>query len=265
MNPRTGPGPGTAELHALSGAYALHALSGPERTAFERHVSACPPCAQEVRELTATAARLGGAVAVEPPPELRARVLRRITAVRQEPPRVPRQPPGPAGDVRAGSRRLPGLLLAACAAGLLLVSGVAVWQHREADQARRQAAETAAAQQEVMSVLAAPDARMTGGPLPGGGKGTVVVSSSADRAVFLASGLPQPPDGMVYQLWFDDAGTMRPAGLLQPEHDGGTEAMLMDGALGRAAGMGITVEPAGGSREPSSEPLAVLPFPAPAA
>ena len=49
----------TAELHTLTGAYALHALPEDERVAFERHLGACEACAQEVRELSATAARLG--------------------------------------------------------------------------------------------------------------------------------------------------------------------------------------------------------------
>ena len=56
----------SADLHTLTGAYAAHALSDGERLAFERHLAACPACAQEVRELTETAARLGTAVAARP-------------------------------------------------------------------------------------------------------------------------------------------------------------------------------------------------------
>ncbi|WP_461030738.1 RskA family anti-sigma factor, partial [Streptomyces sparsus] len=73
----------TADLHTLTGAYALHALSDEERVVFERHLAACTSCAQEVRELAETAERLGRAVAVPPPPELRQRVLRQIGTVRQ--------------------------------------------------------------------------------------------------------------------------------------------------------------------------------------
>ncbi|WP_031099410.1 RskA family anti-sigma factor, partial [Streptomyces sp. NRRL S-15] len=76
----------TAELHTLTGAYALHALPDDERVAFERHLGVCGACAQEVRELSATAARLGLAVSAVPPPALRDRVLREITTVRQEAP-----------------------------------------------------------------------------------------------------------------------------------------------------------------------------------
>ncbi|HYN16781.1 MAG TPA: zf-HC2 domain-containing protein, partial [Actinomycetes bacterium] len=52
----------SADLHTLTGAFAAHALSDTERLAFERHLEACPACAQEVRELQATTARLGSAV-----------------------------------------------------------------------------------------------------------------------------------------------------------------------------------------------------------
>ncbi len=75
-----------AELHTLTGAYALHALPDAERREFERHLGDCEACAVEVRELSETATRLGLAVSAAAPRELRDRVLREITAVRQESP-----------------------------------------------------------------------------------------------------------------------------------------------------------------------------------
>ncbi|MEU9096860.1 anti-sigma factor [Streptomyces sp. NPDC048361] len=46
--------------------------------------------------------------------------------------------------------------------------------------------------------------------------GILVVARSFNQAVFLASELARPPAGKVYQLWFDDVGTMRSAGLMDP-------------------------------------------------
>ena len=80
----------TADLHTLTGAYAAHALSDAERLAFERHLDACPACAQEVRELGETAARLGAAVATPPPAALWERVRAEAAATRQLPPVVGR-------------------------------------------------------------------------------------------------------------------------------------------------------------------------------
>jgi anti-sigma factor RsiW len=78
----------TIDLHRLTGAYALHALSDEENASFERHLAGCASCAQETAELSATAARLGLAVATTPASASASReqVLRRITAVRQETP-----------------------------------------------------------------------------------------------------------------------------------------------------------------------------------
>ena len=95
--------------------------------------------------------------------------------------------------------------------------------------------------------------------LADGATGTVVVSHSRDRAVFVVSGMARPPGGKVYQLWFDDGGTMRSAGLMDP--DRADQAVLLQGGVDRASGMGITVEPDGGSKHPTTTPIALMPFP----
>ncbi|MFD6497767.1 anti-sigma factor domain-containing protein [Streptomyces sp. NPDC060188] len=248
----------TVDLHTLTGAYALHALADDERELFERHAEDCESCALEVRELTAAAARLGMAVTETPAPALKEHVMRRITTVRQEAPRtVPVAPPRRA----AGRGRRPARwALAACLAAAAGLGGTAVWQHDRAEDARQQARQAERRTNEVASVLAAPDAKSRTATLADGARGTVVVSKSRDQAVFVAAGMAKPPTGKVYQLWFNDAGTMRSAGLMDPART--TEAVLMKGSVDAASGMGITVEPAGGSAEPTSDPVALLNFPA---
>ncbi|GAA1367664.1 anti-sigma factor [Streptomyces beijiangensis] len=245
-----------AELHTLTGAYALHALSDDEREEFERHLGDCEACTQEVRELTATAARLGLAVSVTPPPEMKAAALRRISTVRQEPPVAP----APARPVAARfrGRRMARFALAACMAVTAGSAGVAVWQHQSADDAQQQARAAQQQSEQLAGVLAAPDAKATTGQLAGGASGTLVVAHSKNQAVFVASSMPKPPSGKVYQLWFNDAGTMRSAGLMDPSQT--TEAVLLSGPVDKASGMGITVEPSGGSPAPTSAPLALMNF-----
>ncbi|MGH3282625.1 MAG: zf-HC2 domain-containing protein, partial [Trebonia sp.] len=63
------------ELHLLTGAYAADALPPAEAAAFERHLRRCHACADEVRGLRETAARLALATAIAPPPAMRAQVL----------------------------------------------------------------------------------------------------------------------------------------------------------------------------------------------
>lgn len=246
----------TAELHTLTGAYALHALPEDERVAFERHLGACEACAQEVRELSATAARLGLAVSATPPPALRERVLREITTVRQEPPPHGRGARPTSSARRAG--RWSTYALAACVATAAAFGGVAVWQNQVAQDARQETDRAQQHNEQVARVLTAPDARTTAADLGDGARGTVVVSRSVNKAVFLASDMAHPPDGKVYQLWFDEGGTMRSAGLMNPAAT--DDAVLMDGPLDRASGMGITVEPAGGSDRPTSAPVALMEF-----
>ncbi|WP_406001850.1 anti-sigma factor domain-containing protein [Streptomyces sp. NBC_00829] len=245
-----------ADLHTLTGAYVLHALAPEERAEFERHLGMCPACTQEVRELAATVGKLGLAVAVTPPPALKQQVLRRISAERQDPPRIARQGRGGAHRGRKMSR----FALAACVAAAAAFGGVSVWQHQEAQDARQEAQRAQQHAEELASVLAAPDARVSSAKLSDGARGTVVVSHSRNKAAFLTSGLPKPPEGRVYQLWFADAGKMRSAGLMDP--DATDNAVLMEGPLNAASGMGVTVEPAGGSAQPTTAPLALVKFPA---
>ncbi|OPC81148.1 hypothetical protein B4N89_09470 [Embleya scabrispora] len=245
----------SADLHTMTGAYALHALDEDERREFESHLAECAACAREVREFRATSARLAVAVAETPSPELKRRVMGEIATVRQLPPEVPdRHSPTPVAPRR--TRRVVGLVLAACLAAIGALGGVAIDQYRDARDAERAVAEQRARGAAIEAVLTAPDA--VGGSAPAGGGGTVrvIASPALDRTVVLTSGLPTLPDARVYQGWYNDGGRMRSIGLIRP----GT-ALLASG-LDRASGVGVTVEPAGGSAEPSGEPIALIDFPA---
>ncbi|MEV0785303.1 anti-sigma factor [Streptomyces sp. NPDC050423] len=255
-----------AGLHTLTGAYALHALPETERREFERHLGDCEACSVEVRELSETATRLGLAASATPSRELRERVLREIATVRQESPSTGRRArsgggaAGRDGTGRAG--RWSKFALAACLAAAAGFGGIAAWQNQEARDARSEAHAAEQRSAQVAEVVSAPDARSASATLSDGVKGTVVVSRTRDRAVFLASGLAQAPGGKVYQLWFDDGGTMRSAGLMRATGPSSTTyAALLDGPVGGATGMGISVEPAGGSKRPTSAPLALMKLP----
>jgi anti-sigma-K factor RskA len=215
----------TAELHTLTGAYALDAVSDVERARFERHLAECAACRQEVAELRATGTWLGVAETVGPPPELKALVLAETARTRQLPPRVtaPRKP----GRTKAFGLRV--ALFGAAAAAVVAV-GVGV-------------VTTSAPPAPVDSVLSAPDA--TAIQSAGEGSATLVVSRSRNQAVLLASGLPALDAGHVYQVWMIRAGEALSAGLLQPR-------MLMSDLPPGIDRIGITVEPAGGSAGPTT-------------
>ncbi|MEU9646586.1 anti-sigma factor [Streptomyces sp. NPDC048188] len=249
----------TEDLHTLTGAYALHALGEDERAAFRRHMKNCPPCVQEVAEFSATAARLGLAESDAPRSDSREQVLRRIAGVRQEPPRTV-EPDRPRWTAALRARRASPWALTACVAAAAAFGGLAAWQQEQADQARTQAHRAQAHAEAITSVLAAPDARTTTARLAGGASATVVTSRSLNQGVFVSARMSPPPSGKVYQLWLDDHGTMRSAGLM--DSDRTSQTVLLHGPVEKASALGMTVEPAGGSARPTSAPIALMSLPA---
>ena len=240
-----------SDIHALSGAYATDALDDVERARFERHLAECPACREEVSGLREAAAVLAADAEMAPPARLRARVLADIATVRPLPPRVDVGPPPPAVPaVRPDRRRRWAVLVAAAAAVVAVGAGAVVWQPwgQESTQV------TTAADR----VLQAPDAGAVTVPLAGGGRATLTRSASERAAVLRTSGLPPAPPGRTYQLWLNMPGAgMVSAGLMKPDGD---QTVLLEGDAARATGAGITVEPAGGSPQPTSEPLALIDF-----
>ncbi|MFJ9467938.1 anti-sigma factor [Streptomyces caniferus] len=244
----------TVDLHTLTGAYALGALSEHEAAEFSRHLAQCEACTQEVRELQETAARLALAVAEVPPADLRIRVMAALPEVRQLPP-IQRE--ATVVPLRRRARhRLPYLAAAACLVIAAVAGGLAVNARHDADQQRDRtvrAEEQAAA---VSALMAAPDATFHTTAFKGGGSGTVVASKRRGQAAFLYHGLPALPSQRVYELWYSRNGTMVPAGLVQPGRSSGT--MLLTGGPQGADGVGVTAEPPGGSSSPTSPPLGLL-------
>jgi len=239
------------ELHLLTGSYALDAVTGPELAAFEKHLDRCGPCATEVRGLREAAARLAMATAIAPPQEMRQRVLATAPLTRQLP------PPGRNLLPRAGRRRvspsqagITGAILALAAAVVFLFAARVTTQH-QLDQAR-------ASNRAVAAVLAAPDARVESATATVGGTVTAVVSVSQHEAVVSSAGVPVLPATKVYQLWVMSPSGARSAGLLPASHAGTTAPVLASGV--RAGDrLGITVEPAGGTAQPTTAAVVVMP------
>lgn len=240
----------SSELHTLTGVYAVNALSDSERVDFEGHLAHCPSCAQEVAELQATSAALAAAADLAPPAHLRAQVMAGVAAARQLPPETPA--PVAAALVFPSRRRWlvrTSVLAAAASVLIAIVVGVQGVQDRRELDALRQ---SAAGYNQVSDLLTAPDAKLLSDSGSAGGNGTVVVSSSRNKAVFLASGLPSLPADRTYQLWVVGPAGPRSAGLLRDE------PLVADGLAGARA-FALTVEPSGGSPAPSTAPVLAMP------
>ncbi|MBI2242985.1 MAG: anti-sigma factor [Nocardioides sp.] len=238
------------DVHALSGAYAVDALDDAERASFERHLTECAECRSEVASLREAASRLAETTAAEPPAGLRDRVLAGIATTRPLPPAVS----APAAHRSTPSARRPRrrleMLVAAAAAVVAVGAGAVIWQQPWE--------ETSQAPSVTDAVLRAADARSTSLDFKGGAHATLVHSDSVGRAVLVTEKMPAPPAGKVYQLWLDQPGRgMVSAGVMPVAAD---QTVLLQGDAATATAAGITVEPEGGSAEPTSAPIALFDF-----
>lgn len=232
-----------ADVHTLTGAYVLDAVTDEERAAFERHLGECETCVQEVVELRETAARLALAAREDPPPRMRDAVFASIREVRQDAPHEP-----PVAEVtRLTPRRWPMRLATGAAAVFLAVAAtLGVLLVREQD-----ALEAAQAQsQAVAEILRADDATVTTVD-DSGARMTMVASKSEDRLYLYAKDLAEPPAGHTYQAWIMGDEFVS-AGLLNLE-DG--QASLDVHGINAGRALGITIEPEGGSDQPTTQPL----------
>lgn len=248
------------DVHTLTGAYAVDAVHPAERQRFERHLASCPSCEQEVAGLQATAGRLALAVAKEPPAGFKAAVLAAAAQTRQHPPLLDERPEAVSPRARyrhARSRWRVGLAvpLGALAAVVIIALGIVVGVQRS------DLSQVNAQQRAVAAVLNAPDARLVSGPTSLGGTATMVVTARLDKMVFTAQGLPALTSARVYQLWLlTPSGGAISNGLL-PAASGGRTAPVITAGAPAGDKVAVTVEPAGGTKQPTTKPIVALPVP----
>ncbi len=82
----------------------------------------------------------------------------------------------------------------------------------------------------------------------------MVESKSSNGAVLIASGMRKISD-KTYQLWTIESGKARSRGLIKAG-----SGMYLVKSLGAADTIAITVEPAGGSAQPTTTPVMTAPI-----
>ncbi|MEU7060790.1 anti-sigma factor [Streptomyces sp. NPDC046197] len=253
------------DLHSLAAPYALDALEPAERIRFERHLKNCDRCGAEVRALSEDAVRLAWSAAAPAPAALRDRVLTAVRTMPQDPapgrgapehtPQLPphvwgtQPPPARTRATRPRPLFVPFATVTAAAA-LVVAALFAVQANRTQHQLDAQRDRT----REIAHVLAAADARATTGRDPQGRSIGVIASASEEEAVVTLRGYGAPPSGRVRQLWLMRPGAQpRSLGLF----DGDTPLVASDLAKS-ATSLAVTVEPDGGSVQPTSQPIVQL-------
>jgi anti-sigma-K factor RskA len=223
-------------LHELAAGYALGALEDDERAAFEAHLKGCDECRAQLADFRETAALLAYATdAPAPPDALRERILDEAR----------RERPTQSVVVLRPTRALR-LTAIAAAAAVAAAVGLGVWATSLAsslDAERNALADSARA----AAILADDDSRR----LTLGEHGTVVRAPDGD-AVMIVRNLDEAPSGKTYEAWVVGAGGPVKAGLFG---GGDQEIVLLGEPLGTGAIVAVTLEPEGGSDQPTGDIL----------
>ncbi|MBF6411492.1 anti-sigma factor [Nocardia farcinica] len=253
-------------VHTLTGAYVLNALSETDRGHFEHHLGACQACADEVLELREALGRLGAAVAEGPPAHLKERVLATASSTRQLPPEVdnrevattPLSAPDKLGSRAARWSRRAAVPVAAAAVIAAIVLGyqrsVTTSELRQQITALQQ---VSGDQATLIELLTSSDARLVQQPAADDGTLTVVFAPSHDAAAVLSAHMPSAPDQHTYQVWILHGSETRSVGTMA---GGPQSGMVLARGVGGEAVLALTVEPDGGSLQPTRPPMITIPL-----
>ncbi|KTR51115.1 anti-sigma factor [Curtobacterium oceanosedimentum] len=154
----------------------------------------------------------------------------------------------------------PAAALTAAAAVAVVFLGVGLGVGTNFGQSDGSGTGTTQASGTLDSIYAASDFQRTTAKVPGGGSATVVWSHDVGKSAVILDGVEQAPAGKTYELWYigSEGTKVVPAGLVDGARNGVHTAVL-EGDLTPGDAIGMTVEPEGGSDQPTSTPLMAVP------
>jgi anti-sigma-K factor RskA len=235
--------------------YAINALDNDEVERLERELTRAPEAERSryLREIGRTREALVQMTAVDetpPPPQLRESLLAALPSA------LPEVGSAPAKVINLAERRRRfSIAVSAVAAALILVIGGVMVGRVTAPEEK---APVSALEQQTMAILGAGDMQLKKDTLSDGGSVTVATSREANQAVVIAEGLPPTPAGQTYQMW-----------LLGEGHDPtsvgtmGAEPVRQAVPIADLTGsdrIAVTIEPDGGSPQPTGEVVTAVQF-----
>ncbi|HTE85824.1 MAG TPA: anti-sigma factor [Dehalococcoidia bacterium] len=244
------------EVDELAGAFALGALPAGEHEAVEEHLASCRRSDHmELRHLSETAALLPLLVpAAEPPANLGARIVAAALAERAAP------SAGAAAEAVSAivpfrARRPTAFPLALAAAVALVAIGLGAW-----GIAQRSALLAAREQEQRQSTVLALIGS-SGTVLQTPGSATVptalLVEPKAGGAAYLVQSWPPLDASRTYQAWYIAQGAQPVSAGVFSGSSGQLQAVQLAAPAQAAQAFAVTIEPAGGSAQPTSQPLFV--------
>ena len=252
----------------LLDAYALGALEKAEAGELKRHVAACPRCSEELSKSERTAALLALSIPIkEAPPRVRERLLEqagRDVVVGSRVPLLERLHPGRRLTARVAA--LGGAGVAALVFAALLQFQMSALRGDNGDlEEQLSAASTELEQQrQIVAVLSASDARkmpMEAATISSPAESVYNWSRQNRSGFIVCSNFPALPGSNVYQVWLTaEDGPAEPVATFVPQDGYCQIPMDMSRLDWRPAGIGISIEPEGGSERPSSRWFAYADF-----
>jgi anti-sigma-K factor RskA len=223
------------ELKSLIASYVLGAVPREEEAQIRAHLLTCEECMREADGYAAVTNRLATAA---PPADLPAGFADRVVA-RARAEEDTRPDTDSAVVALPRRRRSPAILAAAALLVVTAVLAVSLVNLRGDQQNDR----------DVIAALLSGDDVFR---LEGGGVQAAMVDAG-DEAIFVAQGLEAAPDDRDYQLWL--LGEERPvsAGIFDAED--GLTVLHTDRSLEGFSGAAVTIEPVGGSEQPTTDPI----------
>jgi len=163
---------------------------------------------------------------------------------------------GPFAETQPAPRKRPMTTLFALAASTLLVlsavlAGALVNQQQDSAEIEDSLTAAEAERERAQRLLSASDLSFTEAEASVGGSLSLAYSVSERMMQLTPHDMPELPEDQTMQLWLIDDSGAQSAGLMT----GAQTELLTDVAVAEDMTFGITVEPAGGSDEPTSEPV----------
>jgi anti-sigma-K factor RskA len=244
-------------MRDLAPGYALGALTPDETRAFEAALANRPDLQREVAEYRETGALLAEQSAIAPSPEVRTRLRERVRAGSPGVPPGEGSPPGrkPFAPV-ATAMALAAMLLLSI--GLTLKVGVLSEAVRSRDSLLADGARRLAAREATLNAILEPEVQLTTLTAAGAAPVVQIFYNKVKRQVMVhAFRLAPASAGRVYQLWLmPKSGDPIPSRTFNTEADGHALVESVEVPAGETiAGFAVSIEPQGGSAQPTTVPI----------
>ncbi len=227
-------------------AYALGVLDPEEAAQVEAHLAVCEICRAELRAYESVVGDLALAVPqVAPPPALKQRILAGVAPTpKPEPGRAPISPQSSWWQRLLAALRPPSNTFAAVAAVLLLI----LLTSNLVLLSRLRTLERQVAMTKPLPVVA-----LHGSDMTPQARAVLILSEDGQRGALVVDDLPPLDENHAYQLWLITPDGKRDSGAVFRVGEDGYMTLTIENPmpLKNYAAFGVTIEPAGGSPQPT--------------